>query len=244
MATTKLVTAGTVRVASPLVSTNDSDPTLSLPTGVPGGVPVIAAKVDLAGQTASVDFDLVADPSGLYAFLDYLTILSLGVGSSLLYTLTWRDEGGPRTLAQTCNAIGSGSLLGTVLSAFGNLTLPPQTLFAVSGTPVHVSLEAQGADGIATASVTAGAAGTGYAIGDTGQVTTGDTAADYQVLTVDGGGGVLTFSVTSPGSLFTISTGNATSVTTGAGDGTFEVDITALTAADILFAYHVSLEQV
>lgn len=245
--TTKLVTAGTVRVAAPLVSTNDSDPTLSLPSGVPGGVPIIAAKVDLAGQTGSVEIDLVTDPAGLYQFTDYLSILSLGAGSTLLYTLTWRDENGPQsTAASPIGNEGSGNLMGSLIGAFGgdSLKLIMLPLYAVSGTPIHVSLAAQGADGIAAASVTVGAAGTGYAIGDTGQVITGDTPADYQVLTVDGAGGVLTFSITSPGELFTISTGNATSVTTGAGDGTFEVDITALTGADILFAYHVSLEKV
>lgn len=239
METTRLVTAGTVKVASPLVSTNDSDPTLSLPTGIPGGVPVIAAKVDLAGQTAGVAFDLVANPSGLYAFLDYLTVLSLGAGDTVSYALTWRDESGPQSLAVVITAESSVSLQGQLFDG----GLMPLTLFAVSGTPIHVSLDLA-ATGAAAAAVTAGNAGTGYAVGDTGQIDTGGDNAGYTVLTVDGSGGVLTVSITTPGTGYSISTGNPTQVTTGAGDGALQLDITALSAADVLFAYHVSLEQV
>lgn len=74
---------------------------------------------------------------------------------------------------------------------------------------------------IKTASVTAG--GTGYVVGDTGLITTGDGFATYTVLTLSGSG-VLTFAITFGGSKYTVSAGNATSATSGVGTG-FTVNI-------------------
>jgi len=78
---------------------------------------------------------------------------------------------------------------------------------------------------ITAAAVQGGHAGTGYAEGDTGTIN--GTGSTYTVLTVGGGGSVATFSFT-PGSGNSVSTDNATSVLTGAGDGNFEVNITAV----------------
>ena len=78
---------------------------------------------------------------------------------------------------------------------------------------------------ITAANIHAGAAGTGYAPGDTGTIN--GTGSTYEVLTIGGGGSVATFAFT-PGSGNVISAGIATSVLTGAGDGAFEVDISAV----------------
>lgn len=74
---------------------------------------------------------------------------------------------------------------------------------------------------IETASVTAG--GTGYVIGDTGFITTGNGFATYQVTNVSGGA-VTAFTITFGGLQYTVSAGNATSAETGSGTG-FTVDI-------------------
>ena len=78
------------------------------------------------------------------------------------------------------------------------------------------------AGGIITYGV--GAGGSGYAVGDTGTVTTGGANATYKVLTVVSGA-VASFTITNSGSGYSTSSGNATSVTTGGGDGTFTVNI-------------------
>lgn len=85
--------------------------------------------------------------------------------------------------------------------------------------------------GIAVYSVTAGNAGSGYAIGDTGTITTGDANATYEVLTVGGSGEVLTFLIIDQGTGYVVSVGNTTAIggaQPGIGDGTFEIDITAV----------------
>ena len=80
--------------------------------------------------------------------------------------------------------------------------------------------------GAMTAAVVhSGAAGTGYAPGDTGTID--GTGSTYQVLTVGGSGAVATFRFT-PGQGNSVESDVATSVLTGSGDGTFTVDITAV----------------
>lgn len=82
--------------------------------------------------------------------------------------------------------------------------------------------------GVGTASLTAG--GTGYAIGDTGIINTGNADATYRVLTVSGLGAVLTFAITFPGSTYATGAGQATA-TGGAQPGVginFTVDVLTL----------------
>jgi hypothetical protein len=78
---------------------------------------------------------------------------------------------------------------------------------------------------ITGAAVHAGAAGSGYAPGDTGTID--GTGSTYQVLSVGGGGAVATFRLT-PGSGNVVQSDVATAVLTGSGDGTFAVDITSV----------------
>jgi hypothetical protein len=86
---------------------------------------------------------------------------------------------------------------------------------------------------ISAAGITA--AGAGYAINDTGTITTGNKNATYKVLTVSAGA-VATFSITFGGSGYAIATGQATAVggaQPGAGSG-FTVNVTAITSGDIM----------
>lgn len=81
---------------------------------------------------------------------------------------------------------------------------------------------------------TLGAGGAGYAANDTGTITTGNGDATYRVLTVGGGGAVLTFSITAPGTGYTVGNGQATSpggAQPGVGAG-FTVNITAVQKGD------------
>ena len=84
------------------------------------------------------------------------------------------------------------------------------------------------------ATATLGAGGLGYLAGDTGTITTGNGNATYQVLTVGAGGDVLTFSITAPGTRYTVGAGQATA-TGGAQPGVgvgFTVNITAVQTGD------------
>lgn len=85
---------------------------------------------------------------------------------------------------------------------------------------------------IATATLGAGSAG--YAPNDTGTITTGSGDATYKVLTVGGGGAVLTFQITGAGTSYATGNGQATAVggaQPGVGAG-FTVNITAVNAGD------------
>lgn len=123
---------------------------------------------------------------------------------------------------------------GHVVSNYGSLGLAPlagslpmmtanQTQLVILNNGALFVLVFLGA--ITAAGIHAGAAGTGYAPGDTGVIN--GTGATYTVLTVGGGGAVATFRFT-PGSGNAIANNVATSVLTGGGDGAFAVDISAV----------------
>jgi hypothetical protein len=81
---------------------------------------------------------------------------------------------------------------------------------------------------------TKGAGGAGYAANDTGTIVDGSDDATYKVLTVDGGGAVLTFQVTGAGTGYRLENGVATA-TGGAQPGVgagFTVNITAVQNGD------------
>lgn len=84
---------------------------------------------------------------------------------------------------------------------------------------------------ITAMNVHAGAAGLGYAPGDTGVIN--GTGSTYTVLTVGGGGAIVSFRFT-PGSGNGTAADVGTTVLTGSGDGTFKVDITAV-ANNVLY---------
>jgi hypothetical protein len=81
---------------------------------------------------------------------------------------------------------------------------------------------------------TLGAGGAGYLANDTGTLTDGNGDATYRVLTVGGGGAVLTFLITAPGTGYTVGNGQATApggAQPGVGAG-FTVNITAVQKGD------------
>lgn len=96
-----------------------------------------------------------------------------------------------------------------------------------AGDPLYIAFA--GGTFVTGAAVTATVESPGllYAPGDTGLIDGPGEQALYTVLTVDGGGGVLTLSV-SGGSGFRVSPGYGTEVLTGSGDGNLQVNITKI----------------
>lgn len=115
----------------------------------------------------------------------------------------------------------------------GEVAVDPSNATGNAGAGVIVSALSSFVVGpVVTATV--GAGGTGYAPNDTGIIATDSGDAHYKVLTVSGLGAVLTFSITAPGTLYTV--GNLKATATGApqaGIGiNFTVDITAVQTGD------------
>jgi hypothetical protein len=130
----------------------------------------------------------------------------------------------------------AGFVEGTV-SAFGVFTWP----IAVPGIPLSdgnnkalMLTDAFNYNAGGITSTTLAAGGLGYAIGDTGVIAAGNFDATYQVLTVDGAGAVLTYSITSPGTSYLPANGVTTNIggaQPGAGAG-FTINITAVALGD------------
>jgi len=87
---------------------------------------------------------------------------------------------------------------------------------------------------------TLNAGGAGYIAGDTGTINGGNGEAQYTVLTVDGGGAVLTYILTTPGLNYTTGTAVDTTATSGSGTG-FKVDITVIETASVPSKYLMEL---
>jgi len=89
------------------------------------------------------------------------------------------------------------------------------------------NLQSVGLGDIVSASITAGHAGTKYAVGNTGTIAGGAAPlATYKVTAVTGGA-VTAFTITYSGSGYTVQNGVATTATSGTGTG-FEVNITSV----------------
>jgi hypothetical protein len=100
----------------------------------------------------------------------------------------------------------------------------------------NTALVLNGADnfGGAIATSSLGAGGTGYAMGDTGTITTGNGDATYEVLTVGALGAVLTYSITAPGTGYVTGAGQATA-TGGAQPGVginFTINVNSIKLPD------------
>lgn len=119
-------------------------------------------------------------------------------------------------------AIGSGSDIGPIAESLGlnkAITATNQTGDYNAGAIVTTTL---------------GAAGTGYAVNDTGTITTFDDDATYIVNSIGAGGAVATFTITNPGTNYLVSNGNATArggAQPGSGSG-LTINITAITQGD------------
>lgn len=104
------------------------------------------------------------------------------------------------------------------------------TLDQSIGNPLEISTNGQNlTGGSPNTPLTVGVAGTGYAPGDTG--TWGAfNAFTYTVLTVNGGGGVVTYSTNTSGNDWTFAGNQPTSVSTGGGDGAFKIHVPSVNA--------------
>lgn len=121
---------------------------------------------------------------------------------------------------------------GNVIANYGSLGAAPTRPTMMTANQTQLVILNNGAlfvltflGAITAAGIHSGAAGSGYAPGDTGTID--GTGSTYQVLTIGGGGSVATFRFT-PGSGNVVQNNVATAVLTGSGDGTFAVDITAV----------------
>jgi hypothetical protein len=173
-------------------------------------------------------------------------MLIVPITSVFLYdfgTIPYQHDGGEGLLSTYGNAAGATAFI-PVDSLLKNYTVDmffqangsgnnPDVLSASTNQPIVVSAIGTYNDGpIVTATLNAG--GTGYVANDTGSIEDGSDDATYQVLTVGAGGAVLTFSVTSPGTEYTVENGVATArsgAQPGVGTG-FKVNITAVQVGD------------
>jgi hypothetical protein len=121
---------------------------------------------------------------------------------------------------------------GNVIANYGSLGAAPTRPTMMTANQIQLAILNNGnlfvltfLGAITAAIIHAGAAGTGYAIGDTGTIN--GTGATYQV-TGTGGGGTVTSFIFTPGSGNVAGNDVATAVLTGSGDGTFAVDVTAV----------------
>jgi len=105
-----------------------------------------------------------------------------------------------------------GAIVTYSLLSAGNGYLPASGVADVPGGPITSS--------------SLGAGGSGYAPGDTGTVSgAGSADATYTVNTVNGGGAVLTYTLTSQGTNYSAQSGVSTTVSTGGGNGAFTVNV-------------------
>jgi hypothetical protein len=161
--------------------------------------------------------------------------------------------GGSVAKVITLQQVGTAAIARTVnLSICGRETVDGATYainIAVGDTPAMFATKANAAisgvlstpvlptttNGIIAAVIHSGAAGTGYAVNDTGTIvnaTTGAILATYKVLTLSVSA-VATFSITSPGTMYSTGTNIATVATTGTGTG-FAVDISTVAVSGSL----------
>lgn len=125
------------------------------------------------------------------------------------------------------NAAASGfAYTGAAIAVNANLAADANQAIRLTGTGPGL--------GGPIVTATLGAGGAGYAANDTGTINDGSDDATYKVLTVDGGGAVLTFQVTGAGTSYRVENGVATA-TGGAQPGVgvgFTVNITAVQNGD------------
>jgi len=236
------VQAGLIEQATYVVAVNTD-------TGGPGGgFPTVVAAINLTGQSGSQTITLLASPvTGDYSLNDYMTVLTPDPSTGVTLGASWADESGPQTGAAAIGNAATGNISITAAN-FLDTPVPGEpgrtpgfTIHAVAGTPIQIEISAI-ASGVQSATPTLGNAGLLYALGDTGTINNlAGVPATYQVTGIGAGGAVTSVTVTFPGSGFSVSTGNTTTVTTGAGDGTLELDITAIAPSLFVYDYHVTL---
>lgn len=204
--------------------------------------PTVVAFVAQTGITGSQTYNnLPSAPTatGLYELSPYWIATTQDISTQYQFTVTWTDENGdqlydytgaqfaqyPTPIITNQNPIIIHPAIGTSIRG----------IWTVSGT------------GLLTVIPSAGSAGSGYSPGDTSCVVFDGSlnSGSITVLTVNGGGGVLTASVLVKGHGYAVSTGNATvpCAPVGGGDGNLQIDITALAAPTAVFSYYATLIQ-
>lgn len=181
---------------------------------------------------------------GLGCFVFYIAgTHPLGATS---FQLNWGATEGYTTTGPSFYSAVSG-MVGDVHMGPGSTVSPAQDLAQYENQAVLIQAADNGLTngGVATSAITAGNAGVGYAIGDTGFMDGGNSDCTYIVNTVGGGGNVLTYTITAPGTNYAVSTANTTETggaQPGVGTG-LELDILTITqgngSARVVFYYSV-----
>lgn len=207
-----------------------------------GGFPKVVAAVNYTAQSGDLSFNLLADPvTGDYTLNDVFAITTTDASTTYNYQVNWADDNagggifgafGPYTSPNGSGSTSQNNPFGAFGVGPGTGIVPgleataPTVFHAITGTPIAVAITVT-PSAAATARPSAGSyGGTGYAPGDTGTFSAGDGAAAYTVSTVDGSGGVLTFTATG-GTTYPDLGSSASTVVTGAGDGNFHAILTA-----------------
>lgn len=235
---------GPAGASGPTGSSGPSGPTGATgPTGSGGGgLPSVVAFVAQTGITDSQTYDnLPSAPTddGLYVLDAYWIATTIDAATVYDFTVNWTDQNGP----QSIDLAGPNYTFYTTPIL---ISVAPVIIHPAIGTSIMGVWTVTGT-GMLTIAPTSGAGGASYAPGDTGFVGGNSgcsgigCAGSYTVLTVDGGGQVLTLAVLMKGGGFAVSTGNPTAVATGGGDGNLQVDVTALAAPTAVFAYYATL---
>ena len=171
----------------------------------------------------AVDVAHVLTAYGIFA---YTWVLPFDAGSKEIKVGdTIKSAGGATGIVTAVELQGTGTWgAGT---AAGYLKIMTKTGAFVNNENIFVQGE------VATLNATPTVPGSGYAIGDLFLITTGGEKAVGVVLTVDGGGGVLSIGTVpaAGGRNYTTGTGKVTAKITGGGDNALTVNIAALASA-------------
>lgn len=222
---------GGVGITKSLTCTDSSTATVALN---------VVACANYTGQSGNLSFNLLPDtlPSGMYQLNDTLIIETPDSSSALDYFFEYNP--GPGALGvevDITSVTGAGSVsansgaltfiaTGGAVTAIANGLTSPSSIYAVTGTPISVTITVTPTS-VGTIQPSVGYyGGSGYAPGDTGTFTAGDGMATYTVSTVNGSGGVLTFTATG-GTTYPDLVSSGSVVVTGGGNGQFIARLTA-----------------
>ena len=203
----------------------------------PGGPVTLAPGQSVILSPSVVKWRLLSDASGATSAFPFkiiqesapvLPLGQFGATSQDVFSLIY-----PQPLA----ASGTSSFILLAVSAVNPWVTPTGwTIVLDTGTgtdyPRIVLLKRTGTAGQILASTLGSSIGTGYAPGDVSQLP-GAIPQLLTVGTVDGSGGVLTYTLTDypssqPGQGYTVASNVATTVNTGGGDGTLTINITSV----------------
>lgn len=134
---------------------------------------------------------------------------------------------------QTIDLVDPSPLSGNLSVAATNYLAAsaPGTTYTIAGSAAYVNLAvvlsaAQNYGGGPITALAVNAAGSGYAVNDTGHVSGGNGAGEYKVTSIGAGGAVTGLLVFAGGAGYVPATGVATTVLTGGGNGALTVNTT------------------